>query len=48
MKNLLSLIQDFDNSHLSVKEIFDRQKFIFDEIHASLHLVMLHCQMVRL
>lgn len=35
MKNLLSLIQDFDNSHLSVKEIFDRQKFIFDEIHAS-------------
>ncbi len=35
MKNLLSLIQDFDNSHLSVKELFDRQKSIFDEIHAS-------------
>ncbi|MEJ5204239.1 replication initiation factor domain-containing protein [Acinetobacter junii] len=35
MKNLLSLIQDFDNSHLSVKEVFERQKFIFDEIHAS-------------
>lgn len=35
MKNLLSLIQDFDNSHLSVKELFERQKSIFDEIHAS-------------
>lgn len=35
MKNLLSLIQDFDNSHLSVKDVFDRQKSIFDEIHAS-------------
>ena len=35
MNNLMNLIFEFDNSSLSLVEIFDRQKFIFDEIHAS-------------
>ena len=35
MKHLMNLIFQFDNSSLSLVEIFERQKFIFDEIHAS-------------
>lgn len=34
MKALMSQILEFDNSSLSLVEIFDRQKSIFDEIHA--------------
>jgi len=34
MKALMSQILEFDNSSLSLVEIFDRQKAIFDEIHA--------------
>ncbi|MCU4414263.1 replication initiation factor domain-containing protein [Acinetobacter sp. WU_MDCI_Axc73] len=35
MNNLMNLILEFDNSSLSLVEIFERQKFIFDEIHCS-------------
>ncbi|WP_343316253.1 replication initiation factor domain-containing protein [Acinetobacter soli] len=35
MNNLISLIQDFDQSSLSLVEVFDRQKTIFDEIHCA-------------
>lgn len=35
MKHLMNLIFQFDNSSLSLVEIFERQKFIFDEIHTS-------------
>lgn len=35
MKKLLSLIQDFDKSSLSLAQIFDRQKDISDDIYAS-------------
>lgn len=34
MNNLVAQIQEFDNSNLSLSEIFDKQKSIFDEIHA--------------
>jgi len=34
MKALMSQILEFDNSSLSLVEIFDRQKAIFDDIHA--------------
>ncbi len=34
MNGLMSQILEFDNSSLSLVEIFDRQKSIFDEIHA--------------
>lgn len=35
MNNLISLIQDFDQSSLPLVELFDRQKTIFDEIHCA-------------
>lgn len=35
MNNLISLIQDFDQSSLPLVEVFDRQKTIFDEIHCA-------------
>lgn len=35
MNNLISLIQDFDQASLSLVEVFDRQKTIFDEIHCA-------------
>lgn len=35
MKKLLSLIQEFDQAFLSLSEIFDRQKELFEEIHCS-------------
>lgn len=35
MKNLVSLIQEFDQASLPLVEVFDRQKFIFDEIHCA-------------
>lgn len=34
MNTLVSQIQEFDNSNLSLVEIFDYQKSIFDDIHA--------------
>ena len=34
MNNLVAQIQEFDNSNLSLSEIFDKQKSIFEEIHA--------------
>lgn len=34
MKGLMSQILEFDNSSLSLVEIFECQKSIFDEIHA--------------
>ncbi len=34
MNALMSQILEFDNSSLSLVEIFDRQKSIFDDIHA--------------
>lgn len=35
MNNLISLIQDFDQASLTLVEVFDRQKTIFDEIHCA-------------
>ncbi|MEX5287530.1 replication initiation factor domain-containing protein [Acinetobacter towneri] len=35
MQNLLSLIHKFDAAQLSLVEVFDQQKSIFDEIHCS-------------
>jgi len=35
MNNLISLIQQFDQSSLPLVEVFDRQKTIFDEIHCA-------------
>ena len=35
MNNLLNLIHNFDNSSLSVVEVFEQQKSIYEEIHCS-------------